>query len=345
MDRSLGQGDGEATVGDIVRERAPGSRVDDEADEGCFRFEVETGRRSGDGAVPRLQLRARERRRPGRGDHDRIALLPATGDATHVRDEPDTAHHRCGVDRSTVGVVVQGDVARDDRQTEGLARPSHPFDRLRQLPADLRLLRVAEVEAVREPERLTACTGDVPGGLEDGGGAAEEGIERADSAGAVQGHGETAERRPQAENRGIEAGAANGARLDELVVAARHERARTESVGPEQVEQELRRRRQVAERNLRRGCSRVALDDVPGTVVREEASRDRADRVSVPERSKLSALGDLADHRAVQLPAIDHGFDLASRSGATIATIRSWDSEIMTSHGSIPSSRCGTRSR
>ena len=35
----------------------------------------------------------------------------------------------------------------------------------------------------------------------------------------------------------------------------------------------------------------------------------------------------------------------SSISGRTTATIRSWDSEIMISHGSMPSSRRGTRSR
>ena len=66
----------------------------------------------------------------------------------------------------------------------------------RELPGDLALLRVAEVEAVGEPERLAAGAGDVPRRLEHGGRAAGARVERADPAGAVERDGEAAERGP-----------------------------------------------------------------------------------------------------------------------------------------------------
>ena len=103
--------------------------------------------------------------------------------------------------------------------------PRHALDRLGELPADLRLLGVAEVEAVGEAERLAACAGDVPRGFEDRGRATGERIERADAAGAVEREREPAERRAQAQHGGIEAGPAHRTRLHELVVAPGHERA------------------------------------------------------------------------------------------------------------------------
>ena len=66
-----------------------------------------------------------------------------------------------------------------------------------------------------------------------------ERIERADAAGAVEREREPAERRAQAQHGGIQAGPAHGARLHELVVAPRHERARAERVGADQVEQDV----------------------------------------------------------------------------------------------------------
>ena len=251
VERRLGEGDREPAVGDVVRERAARRGLDDEPHERCFGCEVEAGRR-----CRRRCRTAPAAPSPGSAgvpvEASRITSpsCQRAGDPPHVRNEPDAADDGGRMDRAAVGVVVERDVARDDRQAERLAGLRHPLDRLGELPADLGLLRVAEVEAVGEPERLAAGTGDVPRGLEDRRGAARERVERADPAGAVEREGEAAVRRPQPQHGGVEAGPANGARLDELVVAARHERARAERVRAEQVEQQLRGGGQLAERNL-----------------------------------------------------------------------------------------------
>src|SRR5205814_34370 len=91
-------------------------------------------------------------------------------------------------------LVVERDVAGDDGDAEGLGRTRDPLDRLTELPPDLGLLRVAEVEAIGESERLAAGTGDVqrsfhhcrPAGLERVTAPERRAVQRdGDAAGAV----------------------------------------------------------------------------------------------------------------------------------------------------------------
>ena len=233
VQRGFGERDGEAAVGHVVREGATGSRGGDELDQRHLGPQVERRRRARDGAVASLELRARERRGPGRGQHDRVARLPGARNASNIGHEPDAAHDRRGMDRAAVGVVVERDVAGDDRQRERLARLRHALDRLGELPPDLGLLRVAEVEAVGEPERLAPGAGDVARCFENRGSATRERVERADAPRAVEREREAAVRRSQAQHGCVESRPAHGARLDELVVAARHERPRAECIRAE----------------------------------------------------------------------------------------------------------------
>ena len=250
-------------------------------------------------------------------DASRIAspASPAAGYSPHVGHETDAPDDGCRMDRAAVGVVVERDVARDDRQTESLARLRHPLDHLRELPPDLRLLRVAEVEAIGEPEWLSPCTGDVPGRFEDRRCATGERVERAEATGSVERDREPSIGGPQPQHRGVEAGPANGSRLDELVVAARHERARAEGVGAEQVEEHVGRRRDIPERHLGRRLSRHPLHGVARAVVGEEAGGYRAGDVAFPQGAQLAGLGHLADDGAMQLPAVDHGLHLGEAVG------------------------------
>jgi hypothetical protein len=67
-----------------------------------------------------------------------------------------------------LGLVVEGDVPADDRDPQreaGIGQAEHgPVE----LPGDVRLLRVAEVEAVGQAERLGSHTGQVLRALEHG---------------------------------------------------------------------------------------------------------------------------------------------------------------------------------
>ena len=143
----------------------------------------------------------------------------------YVVDQADAADDRRRVDRPAVGLVVEGDVARDDGNAERLTGARHALDGLGELPGDLRLLRVSEVEAVGQRERAAAGTGDVARGLEDGERAAGTGIEKGEPAGAVERHGDAPERGAQLQHGRVEAGPSHRSRLDELVVLAVDPRA------------------------------------------------------------------------------------------------------------------------
>ena len=122
---------------------------------------------------------------------DAVAALPAVGDARDVAHEADAADDRRRRDRRAAGLVVERDVPRDDGDPERVGRLRDPFDRLRELPADLGLLGVAEVEAVGEGERLAAGAGDVERGLHHGRPAGLDRVAAAER-GAVERDGDAA---------------------------------------------------------------------------------------------------------------------------------------------------------
>ena len=95
-------------------------------------------------------------------------------------------------------------------------RPARSLDRLRELPADLRLLRVAEVQAVGERERLAAGARDVERGVHDGAPAGRNGS-RSPSGGPSS---ETAmpARAVDPQHRRVESGPPHRPRADEVVV-------------------------------------------------------------------------------------------------------------------------------
>jgi len=186
-----------AAVGHIVRERQHRGSLPDEADECRLGGEVELA---------------------GCGRHeDDVAASPGPGNEADVGDEPDAAHHRRGRDRAPVGVVVERDVARDHRHAESVGGPSDAFDRLFELPADRRLLRVAEVEAVGERKRLPSRARDVAGGAQYRKYAGAEWIALARRR-SLKGHCEPAQRWAQPQHRAVEPGPPHGARANQLVV-------------------------------------------------------------------------------------------------------------------------------
>src|SRR5262245_23324341 len=236
-ERCLSEAHAEPALGGVVRQRAERRRLPEEGDEPCLGLEIERGRRATDLAEERLQLGARERERRRADDEERVAFAPRLRDAPDVRYEPDRPDDGRGMDRAPVRLVVERDVAGHDRHAERAARRAHALDRLRQLPGDLGLLRVAEVEAVREADRLAARARDVPGRLEDGKRAAEPRVEAGDPTLAVEAERETAHRRAEPNDGRVQTGTANRAGADELVVAAIDERAASDVRGGEEPEQ------------------------------------------------------------------------------------------------------------
>ena len=198
---------------------------------------------------------------------------------------------------------------------ERLAGLRHALDCLRELPGDLGLLRVPEVEAVRDRERHPAGARDVPRRLEDGQRAAGPRVERSQAALAVERDREAAVRRPQPEHRRVEPGPAHGPRADEVVVAAEDRAAARDVRCREQREERVgvRPDRRVLDRPLE--LARLRLDPVAGRLLGEEPRRDLADDLAVVEAAELAAPGDLADHGHRELPLPADRLDLLQPLG------------------------------
>src|SRR6185503_3763886 len=99
----------------------------------------------------------------------------------HVFNDADAAENRRGRDGAAVGLVVKRDVARDDRNLQGLSCLRDSLDRLRKLPADLGLLGITEVEAVGQRERTAAGARDLARGSKYSARARGERVELPDS--------------------------------------------------------------------------------------------------------------------------------------------------------------------
>src|SRR6202035_35418 len=101
-------------------------------------------------------------------DRDPVALFAEAEPAgpRHIRELADHADDRRRGDRALGPFVVQRDVAADDRDAECAAAVAKAPHRFGQLPGDVRLLRIAEVQAVGQPERLGADAGQVGDALE-----------------------------------------------------------------------------------------------------------------------------------------------------------------------------------
>ena len=214
------------------------------------------------------------------------------------------------MDRAAVGLVVERDVPGDDRDPERLAGGGHALDRLGELPGDLRLLRVPEVQAVGDRERLAAGARDVARRLEHGERTAGVGVEPGDPAGAVEADGEAAKRGPKPEDGRVEPGPADGARADEVVVPAVDPGATADVRRREQLEQRAVGARALGSGRRLGGRPRPARDLVAGRLVGEMGGRDRADELAVEVGAELAGIGHLADRRVVELPA---GADLLDR--------------------------------
>ena len=283
--------------------------VPEERDEARLGVEIERRRHAAHLAEAGLVLRTRERRCGGEARIHDVALAPGLRHAAHVLDETDGSDHGRRVDRTPVRLVVERHVSGDDGRADRLARGRDAVDRLRELPADLRLLGVAEVQAVREPDRLAADARDVARSLDHGERASGERVETGDPPLPVEREGQAAQRGAQANHSSIESWATNGSCADELVVAAENGPAAPQRRRRDELEKRLMGGRRP--HDLARGSRRATglPDLIARALVRQETGRDLADDVAVPERSKLAGRSHPADHGVLELPPVEDCLD------------------------------------
>ena len=167
---ALRQRAGQAAVRDVVRraQAAAAHGRPQQVQVASHELEVDVGQPARERSAQLLELGARQRgaERPEQRDLIPLRAERDAGRVGGIGQLPDHADHRRGVDRAPAALVVERDVAAHHRHAERLAGGGETLDRARELPGDVRLLRVAEVEAVREPERLGADAGEVGGALE-----------------------------------------------------------------------------------------------------------------------------------------------------------------------------------
>jgi len=177
----LRRGDREPTVAEIVacRDRLRADRPQEGVDGRAQAERVDRRRRASDEPPQASVLRTSEF--GGRGAHEDDGIpvpleiggdtAPQVFDETHAQDD---WRRRA---RAESGLVVERHIPGGDRDAKGLCGRTNPPDGFPERPESIRLLRVPEVEAVREGMRDRADRCEIPANLVHRGRAADERIE------------------------------------------------------------------------------------------------------------------------------------------------------------------------
>ena len=203
----------------------PGDEVAHEIAVRLLRGKVHRRRRAGLAAADLAQIeRLAEPATCDADEQDRLALgrEADAGGGGDVGDHPDRADRGRRQDAAAGALVVERDVAGDDREVEratGFADALHAAD---ELPHHLGLFRIAEVEVVGHRARQGARGGDVAPGLGYRLLAALYGIGLAIALRHVGGQRETLGAIADAHDRGVAAGPADAVAEDEVVVLLPH---------------------------------------------------------------------------------------------------------------------------
>ena len=235
------------------------------------------------------------------------ALEPDRAAVTPVLQQPDAADRRGGQDRAAsagrLALIVEADVAGHDREVERTARLRHPLDAADELAHDPRVLRVAEVHAVGRGERDRADRGDVAPRLGDRLLPALDRVGEAIARRAVGGDRQRLVGAVDPHHRGVAAGALDGVGAD-LAVILLPDPAAAGEVGRahqhQQVGGDIAARRHVGQRCGQR--RRHVRPVVERRLVGERAERDVAHHLAPVAQHHPPGIGDVADHREIQLP-------------------------------------------
>ncbi len=131
-----------------------------------------------------------------------------------IVQQPEHADHGGRPDRRLTRLVVEADVAAGHRGLQGEAGIAHTPDRFSELPHHLGPLRVAEVHAVGDGERLRAAHRHVPCRLGDRVHRAQIGVEGTEAALPVAGEGDPLHRARDANDGGVAARTSHRLALD-----------------------------------------------------------------------------------------------------------------------------------
>ena len=293
---------------------------DEELLQACLGAEVD-GRSARDRAVfEREILAARERAIVGRGcaeQEDGVALAGERGAerVAGVVEQANGPDDGRGVDGLTLGLVVERDVPTHDGHAQGAASVGHATDALLQLVVDLRLLRVAEVEAVGDGQRRRAGCGDVAARLGDGHRTTGPGVEPSEASIAVDSQGERLGELPEAEHSGISrTGLDHRARLHLVVVAAVDGALARDVGGGEERTEDASRLRGAGRRGHRGGVQGVEVRGArsAGAVLRrldERRDVDLGGEFGAVIDPRHAVAGDGTDSGERHVPAVEDATD------------------------------------
>ena len=326
---ALGDGRGEAPLGDVVSagEPADAHGAADRELRGVNRPDVDARQPVRQLVAAQLGQLARGQRWGERADERNCVARAGEADppgAARVRHAADHADHRCRVDRAARlggwALVVQRHIPAHDRGLQRAAGIAQAADRLRQLPGDVSLLGVAEVEVVRRPQRLRADAREVRRALQHRLDRARVRVGGDAAAVAVDAHRQRGDRPVLAGWVGIEIaverqhrgvglpGAAHRARLHDRVVLFEQRPARRYVRGRQQRQQRLagggvggQRRRGW---RVDRLCRLHRLKVVQRTVVDERCDRHVPDELAAVENPHPMRVRHDADRRTVDLPLL-----------------------------------------
>src|SRR5690242_2506597 len=147
-----------------------------------------------------------------------LGLEAQGGHFPQIRQEADTANGRRWQDRLPVGLVVERDIARNDREVEHPAGFANALDGLDECAHDLGPLRVAKVEVVSDGDRIGADGREVTPAFGDRLLSALERVGLDIARRDVGRNGETLGTSFDANDAGITAGDLRRVRLDQVVI-------------------------------------------------------------------------------------------------------------------------------
>ena len=233
--------------------------------------------------------------------------------AIQIGDQPEGADLRRGQDADAAGLVVEGDVAGDDREVQRPAGLGHSLDAADELAHDGRPLGIAEVEAVGDGQRPRADGGEVAPGLRHRLRPARGGIGGAVAGRAVGGEREALGRAVDAHHGGIAARRLHRVRHHHVIVLLPDPALGAEIGRGQQPLQRLQRLgRRCAGRGgrdirQRRGARRERVGPlVDRRLVHQRAHRQVAHHGAAGPEHEAARIGHPADDGEVHAPRLEH---------------------------------------
>ena len=313
----LGDGDAQAPGRNVVHpvHLAGDDQRPHEVDDAAVELQVKRRQVPAPGIPGRSPQRSAQRD-VGRPEQNQAVPIDEGGPGrspVQVVDHAKEADDGRGINVGARRLVVEADVATDNRDPEGDTGLGNAVHGLRELPHHLGVLGIAEVEAVHDGQRSGPNAGQVHQRLGDHPGRTTAGVDGTPAVVAVGGHGQAPT--------GLDAGGGVPELQHRGIVARTHHRVQEQlvvvlPVDPGRIHQQVQ---QVETRILRclqvfarwaRGCLRCGAGTVvQGCVLVEGGGRHVGQHLAVEavQDAQRAAVGDPADDCGPDLPPLADG--------------------------------------